>query len=75
MSKHRCAKSDMKCTVLRPVGSGGGLGGLQPPQNNLLKFIDLVSGKGCESQGCRNEDSNSYIFEEATVIYQKCNIF
>ena len=54
----------------RPVRSGGA-GGLQPP-NNLPKFVDFV---GCESQGCRNEDLNSYIFEEATRIYQKCNIF
>ena len=43
--------------------------------NNLPKFVDFVSEKGCESQGCRNEDLNSYIFEEATRIYQKCNIF
>ena len=57
----------------RPAGSGGGggAGGLQPP-NDLPKFVDLV---GCEGQGCRNEDLNSYIFEEATRIYQKCNIF
>ena len=52
----------------------GGLGGLQPP-NSLLKFVDVVSEKGCKSQGRRNEDSNSYIFEEATRIYQKWNIF
>ena len=54
----------------RPVGSQGGAG-----PNNLLKFVDFVSGKGCNSQGRRNEDSNSDIFEEATRIYQKCNIF
>ena len=53
----------------RPVGSGG-LGGLQPP-NNLLKFADFESEKGCKSQGRNNEDSNLYIFEEATRIYQK----
>ena len=42
---------------------------------NFLKFVDFVSEKHCESQGCRNEDLSSYIFEEATRIYQKCNIF
>ena len=52
----------------------GGLGGLQPP-NNLQKFDNFVSEKGCKSQGPKNEDSNSYIFEEATRIYPKCNIF
>ena len=59
----------------RPVGSGGGAGGgLQPP-NNLQKFVDFVSEKDCKSQGRKNEDSNSYIFEEATRIYPECNIF
>ena len=48
-------------------------GGLQLP-NNLLKFVDFVSEKDCESQGRRNEDSSSYIFEEATRIYQNCNL-
>ena len=57
----------------RPVGSGG-LGGFSPP-NKLLKFADFESEKGCKSQGRKNEDSNLYIFEEATRIYQKCNIF
>ena len=57
----------------RPVGSGGA-GGLQHP-NNLLKFVDFVSEKGCKSQGRKNEDSNSYIFEEAIRIYPECNIF
>ena len=51
-----------------------GGGGLKPP-NNLPKFVDFVSEKGCNSQGRRNEDLNSYTFEEATRIYQKCNIF
>ena len=59
--------------VIWPVGSGGA-GGLQPP-NNLLKFADFESEKGCKSQGRKNEDSNLYIFEETTRIYQKCNIF
>ena len=36
---------------------------LQSP-NNLLKFVDFVSEKGCKSQGRKNEDSNSYIFEK-----------
>ena len=53
-------------------GLGGG--GLQPP-NNLLKFADFVSEKGCKSQGRKNEDSNLYMFEEATKTYPKCNIF
>ena len=60
--------------ICRPVGSGGA-GGLQPPPNNLLKFVDFVSEKGCKSQGRKNEDSNPYIFEEATRIYPECNIF
>ena len=47
--------------------SEGGLGGFSPP-NNLLKFADFVSEKGCESQRCKIEDSNLYIFEEATRI-------
>ena len=47
-----------------------GAGGLQLP-NNLLKFVDFVSEKGCKCQGRRSEDSNSYAFEEATRIYQK----
>ena len=47
-----------------------GAGGLHPP-NNLLKFFDFVSEKGCKSQGRRNEDSNSHILEEAARIYQK----
>ena len=54
----------------RKRGRGAG-----SPPNNLLKFVDFVSEKGCESQGCRNEDLNSYIFEEGTRIYPKCNIF
>ena len=53
---------------------GGGWGGFSPP-NNLQKFDNFVSEKGCKSQGPKNEDSNSYIFEEATRIYPKCNIF
>ena len=61
-------------SACRPVGSGGGAGGLQPP-NTLLKFFDFLSEKGCKSQGGRNEDSNSYIFEEATRIFQICNVF
>ena len=48
-----------------PSEAGGGAGGLQPP-NKLLKFVDLVSEKGCKSQGRGNEDSNSYVFSEAT---------
>ena len=52
----------------------GGAGGLQPP-NNLPKFADFVSEKGCKSQGRKVEDSNLYIFEEATRIYQKCSNF
>ena len=51
-----------------------GAGELQPP-NNLLKFVDFVSEKGCKSQGRKNEDSNSYIFAKATRIYPECNIF
>ena len=58
----------------RPIGSGGAGGGFSPP-NNLLKFADFESEKGCKSQGRKNEDSNFYIFEETTRIYQKCNIF
>ena len=58
---------------IRPVGTEG-LGGFSPP-NNLLKLADFVSKIGCKSQGHRNEDSNLYMFEEATRIYQKCNIF
>ena len=50
-------------------------GGLGLPPNDKLKFVDFVSDEGCKSQGRRNEDSNSYIYEEATRIYQKCNIF
>ena len=46
-----------------------GLGEASAP-HNLLKFADFVSENGCKSQGRRNEDSNSYIFEEATRIYQ-----
>ena len=57
----------------RPVVSGEETGGASAP-NNLLKFVDFVSEKGCKSQGRRNEDSNSYIFEEATRIYQQSNI-
>ena len=51
-----------------PLEAGGGMGwggwGLQPP-DELLKFVDFVCEKGCKSQGCRNEDSNLHIFEEA----------
>ena len=43
--------------------------------NGGHKFADFVSEKGCKSQGCKNEDSTLYMFEEATRIYQKCNIF
>ena len=62
------------------VGTGpseageGGLGGFSPP-NNLLKFVEFVIEKGCNSQGRKTEDSNSYICEEATRIYEKCNVF
>ena len=51
-----------------------GARGLQPPIN-LLKFADFVIEKGCKSQGRKKEDSNLYVFEEATRIYQKCNTF
>ena len=51
----------------------GGWGGFSPP-NILLKFADFVSEKGCKSQGRMKEDSNLYIFEEATRIDQKCDI-
>ena len=44
---------------------GGGAGRLQRP-NNLLKFLDFVSEKGCDCQSRGNEDLNSYIFKEAT---------
>ena len=57
-----------------PSEAGGGLGGFSPP-NNLLKFVDFVSEKGCKSQARRNEDSNLYVFVEATRINQKCNVF
>ena len=57
-----------------PSEAGGGWGGLQPP-NILLKFADFVSEKGCKSQGRMKEDSNLYIFKEATRMDQKCNIF
>ena len=53
----------------------GGWGASAPPPNNLLKFVDFVSEKGCKSQGRKNYDSNSYIFEEATRFYPKCNTF
>ena len=48
-----------------------GLGGL----NNLLKFVDFETEKGCKSQGRRNKYSNSYIFEEALRIYQNAISF
>ena len=32
---------------------GGGWGGFSPP-NNLLKFVDFVSQKGCKSRGRKN---------------------
>ena len=51
-----------------------GAGGLQP-HNYLLKFVHFENEKGCESQGHGNEDPNTYMSEEATRIYQKCNMF
>ena len=52
----------------------GGGGALAPPPKYLPKFVDFVSEKGSESQGCRNEELFSYVFEEATRIDQKYNI-
>ena len=52
----------------------GGWGGFSPP-NNLLKFVDFETEKGCKSQGRRNKYSNSYIFEEALRIYQNAISF
>ena len=55
--------------------SEAGAEGAAAPPNNLLKFADFENEKDCKSQGRKNEDSNLYIFEEATRIYQKCNTF
>ena len=54
---------------------GGGLAGGFSPSNNLLKFVDFVSEKGCESQGRKNEDSNSYIFEKLPESIQNAISF
>ena len=51
-----------------------GAGGFSPP-NNLLKFVDFVSEKGCKSQGRKNEDSNSYIFEKLPESIQNAISF
>ena len=69
--EHGLEKKKIFSMILdRPVGSGGGgAGGSFSPPNDLLKFVDFVSEKGCKSQGRKNEDSNSYIFEESTRIY------
>ena len=48
--------------------------GLKPSPNNLLNFVDFINEKGCKSQSLKNEDSNLYIFEEATGVYLKWNI-
>ena len=40
-----------------------------------MKFVDFETGKGCKSQGRTNEYSNSYIFEEASRIYQNAISF
>ena len=64
----------------------GGWEASVPPRNNLLKFVDFASEKGCKSQGGKNEDSNSYIFEKLPESIQNaisfdviqvnnCNIF
>ena len=53
--------------MVRFLKPGEGYTGGLPPV--FQKNDDFVSEKGCKSQGCRNEDSNSYIFEEATRIY------
>lgn len=45
------------------------MGGLSP-FNNLLKFVNFVIERDCESQAHENEDSNLFIFEEATRINQ-----
>ena len=44
------------------------------PPTNLLKFVDFINEKGGDCLSRENEDWNSHIFEEATRIYQKCNI-
>ena len=69
-----CHNKGRFCNTIAGPSEAGGLGGFRPP-NNLLKFVDFVSEKGCKSQGRKNEDSNSYIFEEATRIYPECNVF
>ena len=56
------------CRYTGSLEVGGGL------PNNLLKFVDVVIEKGCESQGCGNKDCNSYIFDGATRIYQRCSM-
>ena len=70
-----CHLTELLSTVIGIAGpsEAGGAGGFSPP-NNLLKFVDFVSEKVCKSQRRKNEDSNSYIFEESTIIYPKCNI-
>ena len=48
------------------------------PSHYLLKFANFESEKGCKNQGRKNEDSNLYMFEEATRIYhilQKWDVF
>ena len=68
---------DQKGSLMCPTGpsEAGRLGRSSVTLYNLLKFVDCVSERGCESQGHGNEDLNSYIFEEATRIYPKWNIF
>ena len=74
LNKFEGGMTALKYQARRKRGGWGGWGGFSPP-NNLLKFIDFVSEKDCKSHDRRNEDSNSYILEEATRIYQKCSIF
>ena len=63
------------CYIFRSGPSEAGrLGGFSP-SNNLLKFVDFVSEKGCKSQGRKNEDSNSYIFEKLPESIQNAISF
>ena len=70
-----CCKSQCSFQARREAGW---LGGFSSP-NNLLQFVDFVSEKGCKRFFKKvvrmNEDSNSFLFEKATRIYPKCNIF
>ena len=70
----KLSKVDVPIVAGPSEAGGGGWGGASTP-NNLPKFADFVSEKGCKSEG-RKERRFKFVYVRGS--YQnlsKCNIF